>query len=101
MPRPKQGDYVYLSHSELLDLATGCWRILILVLGYTGLRWGEATPLRVCDDLGRLRIDVRRAFSDVGGHVAIGTPKLHESRTVPIPRFLAIEMAEALKNAPR
>ena len=37
------------------------------MLGYTGLRWGEATTLRVCDiDFDRRRIDVRRAFSDVG-----------------------------------
>jgi integrase len=101
LPRPDKRDYVYLTHSELLGLAdaAGRWRILILILGYTGLRWGEATALRVCDiDLGRRRIDVRRAFSDVGGHVVIGTPKSHQSRTVPIPRFLATEIAEVLKN---
>ena len=64
--------------------------LLVLVLAYTGLRWGEATALRVCDiDLDRRRIDVRRAFSDVGGRIVLGTPKSHQSRTVPIPRFLA------------
>ena len=41
------------------------WRVLVLLLGYTGLRWGEATALRVRDiDLNRRRIDVRRAFSE-------------------------------------
>jgi len=44
---------------------------------------GERARLRVCDiDFGR-RVDVRRAFSDVGGHVVLGTPKSHQSRTVP------------------
>ena len=64
------------------------------MLGYTGLRWGEATALRVCDiDFDRRRIDVRRAFSDVGGRVVLGTPKSHQSRTVPLPRFVAAELA--------
>jgi len=73
------------------------WRLFVLLLGYTGLRWGEATALRVCDiDLNRRRIDVRRAFSDVGGRVVLGTPKSHQSRTVPIPRFLATELKAAV-----
>ena len=64
------------------------------MLGYTGLRWGEATALRVCDiDFARRRIDVRRAFSDVGGKIVLGTPKSHLARTVPLPRFLAAELA--------
>jgi integrase len=39
---------------------------------------------------------VRRAFSDVGGRVVLGTPKSHQSRTVPIPRFVAAELAVAV-----
>ncbi len=68
--------------------------MLILLLAYTGLRWGEATVLRVCDiDLDRRRIDVRRAYADVGGRLVLGSPKSHQSRTVPIPRFLAGELS--------
>ena len=60
---------------------------------------GEATALRVCDiDLARRRIDVRRAFSDVGGRIVLGTPKSHQSRTVPVPRFLAREIAAAMTS---
>jgi integrase len=95
-PRPKRRDYVYLTHGQVLTLATeaGPWRLLILLLAYTGLRWGEATALRVCDvDFERRRIDVRRAFSDVGGRVILGIPKSGQSRTVPMPRFLARELA--------
>jgi integrase len=89
-----------LTHAGVRDLAdaAGPRRVLVLLLGYTGLRWGEATALRVCDvDLDRRRIDVRRAFSDVGGKVVLGTPTSHQSRTVPLPRFLACEIAEATR----
>ena len=62
-----------------------------VLLGYTCLRWGEATALRLCDiDLGRRRIDVRRAFSDVGGKIVLGTPESHNSPGPShCPRFLA------------
>jgi integrase len=98
LPRPRRRDYVFLTHEQLRALAAeaGPWRVFVLMLGYTGLRWGEATALRVCDiDLDRRRIDVRRAFSDIAGHVVLGTPKSHQSRTVPIPRFLARELSAA------
>jgi integrase len=99
LPRPQRRDYVYLTHAQALALAdeAGRGRLLILLLAYTGLRWGEATALRVCDiDLDRRRVDVRRAFSDVGGRVILGTPKSHQYRTVPLPRFLAVELATAV-----
>ena len=98
LPHPSRRDYVFLTHRQVLDLAAaaGPWRLLILVLGYTGLRWGEATALRICDiDFDRRRIDVRRAFSDVGGRVVLGTPKSHQSRSVPVPRFIAAELVAA------
>ena len=39
---------------------------------------------------------MRRTFSDVGGRIVLGTPKSHQSRTVPLPRFLAYELANAV-----
>ncbi len=41
------------------------------------------------------------ALSDVGGQLIVGTPKSHKSRTVPVPRFLARELAAvtAVKHA--
>jgi integrase len=77
LPRIRRRDYVFLSHEQVHHLAdaSGRWRPLILLLAYTGLRWGEATALRVCDvDLARRRIDVRRAYADVGGHLVLGSP---------------------------
>jgi integrase len=99
LPRPLKRDYVFLTHDQVhaLAAAAGTGRQLVLVLGYTGLRWGEATALRVRDiDLNRRRIDVLRAFSDVGGELVLGTPKSHQSRTVPVPSFLARELADSL-----
>ncbi len=99
LPRPQRRDHVFLTHEQVHNLASasGSYRVLVLLLVYTGLRWGEATALRVCDiDLVRRRIDVRRAHADVGGHIVLGTPKSHQSRTVPIPRFLASELAELM-----
>jgi integrase len=99
LPRPRRRDYVFLTHGQLRALAdeAGPGRMFVLVLGYTGLRWGEVTALRVCDiDLARRRIDVRQTFSDIGGHVVLGTPKSHQSRTVPVPRFLARELSAAV-----
>lgn len=56
------------------------------------------TALRVCDiDLAR-RIDVRRAYSDVGGTLVLGTPKSHHSRVVPLPRFLAAALSGHLQG---
>jgi integrase len=63
LPRPRHRDYVFLTHGELRGLAdeTGPWRAFVLVLGYTGLRWGEATALRACD------IDLAAAASTCTG----------------------------------
>jgi integrase len=38
------------------------------------------------------RPDLKPAFSDVGGRVVLGTPKSHQPRTVPLPRFVAAEL---------
>ena len=65
LPRVQRRDYIFLTHEQLHELSSAAesWRVFVLLLGYTGLRWSEATALRVYDvDLGRRRIDVRRAF---------------------------------------
>src|SRR4051812_3016559 len=48
LPRLPRGDRRYLTHQQLADLADGCGphRLMVLVAGYTGLRWGELTGLR-------------------------------------------------------
>jgi integrase len=69
---------------------------LIHFLSYTGLRWGEASALRVCDlDLMRRRAHVEQAMAEVNGKAVLGTPKDHERREVPMPPFL-VEMLVTL-----
>lgn len=44
-------------------------------------------------DLLRRRLEVVEAVADVGGHLVFGEPKSHQSRSVPIPRFLVDDLA--------
>ncbi|WP_431278281.1 site-specific integrase [Leifsonia poae] len=72
---------------------------MVLFLAYTGLRWGEATALRVRDvDLGRRRVDVHENAVEVSGIIHVGTPKSGESRSVPFPPFLAPLLATTIEN---
>ena len=47
-------------------------------------------------DLARRRIEVVEAITEVHGRVVVGTTKTHQRRSVPIPRFLADELADHL-----
>lgn len=82
---------MYLTHLEVDRLAKSAGRSgdMILVMSYTGVRFGEVTALQGQDvDLLRGRLEVRRAFSDVRGHLEEVTPKSGKARTIPIPRLL-------------
>ncbi|ODU06831.1 MAG: hypothetical protein ABS81_03245 [Pseudonocardia sp. SCN 72-86] len=99
LPRAKARPKHFLSHAEVARLAAECARhaVLIYVLAYTWLRWGEVAPLQVRDvDLMRRRIHVRRAMAEVRGRAVVGTPNDHEQRAVPLPRFLVDDLAVAL-----
>jgi integrase len=95
IPREKR----YLTHRELAQLAEECgeYETAVLLLWYTGLRWGEFAALRVGDiDLMRRRVHVRRATVELRGEVSFGTPKDHEQREVPVPQFLIDPLTCAL-----
>jgi integrase len=83
----------YLTHEQLhrVAVASGRLRTLVLVLGYCGLRLGEATALRVGDvDIAARRIWVRRSVTPVRKTGLVeGPTKNHASRTVPVPVFIA------------
>lgn len=76
-------------------------RTLILVLAYSGVRWGEAVALRRgrCDLL-RGRLEVLESATEVNGHLSWGLPKTHRQRTVSIPRFVCEDLAEHFVGAP-
>lgn len=88
-PKRKTGR-VYLSHDQVHTLATASARSeVVLVLAYTGLRWGEAAGLRVRHvNLLRRRLHVEENAVHVAGVVHVGAPKTSEARSVPYPRFL-------------
>lgn len=112
LPRVRSKERRYLTHEQVSDLADACadvpvskyastteadrgaYRLLVLFLAYTGLRWGELAGLRVGRlDLMRRRASIVETYVVVGGHVVPSDPKNHERREVPVPRFLIDELA--------
>lgn len=92
LPRKVAQRKTYLTHEQvaLLSASAGSNGLLVEVLAYTGLRWGEVTGLRVRDvDLRQHRLNVQENAVMVGSVVHVGTPKTHASRSVPYPAFLA------------
>jgi integrase len=59
---------------------------LIMVLAYTGLRWGEAVALQVSavDPL-RRRIHVTESATEIGGRLVFGEPRNHRARVIVAP----------------
>jgi len=92
LPRPAKSEKRFLTHHQVADLAAASAPpndLLVYVLAYTGLRWGELAGLRVQDlTLDRARLTVNRAVTEVNGRIVIGTPKSHHRREVPLPSFL-------------
>lgn len=102
LPRKPKGGKTYLTHQQVRTLAEASrYPDLVLFLAYTGLRWGEATGLRVKHvDTARRRVSVEENAVMVGTAIEVGTPKTHELRSVPYPAFLsdAIERATSGKR---
>lgn len=101
----KQKLHRFLTHDELHRLAEAVephYRAFVLVLGYTGLRWGEATALRVRNvDMLRGRISVEGAVSEVHGELIYGTTKTHATRQVSVPGFLREDLARLMEGKGR
>ena len=96
LPRVNAAERMYLTHDQVRMVADACGphRLVVLFLAYTGLRFGEMAALRVERlDLLRRRAIVAESVTLVRGVQTWGTPKGHERREVPIPRFLVGELA--------
>ena len=96
LPRLVKRPHGYLTHRQVRSLAEQCgaWSDLILLLSYTGLRWGEMAALssdRV--DFERRRLDISAAVTEVRGALVWGTPKNHERRSVPVPALVVEGLA--------
>lgn len=91
LPRQTKGQHAYLSHRQVALLAQNSRKhsTLIFALAYTGLRWGEATALRIRDvNTVRRRLKAHENAVSVSGIIHVGTPKTRQARAVPYPAFL-------------
>ena len=96
LPRAAKGEPVFLTHTQVEQLARGCpgYELFVRVLAYTGMRWGEATAVRVRRvDLVKRRIEVVHTAVELNGEMSYGTPKTHQRRSVPVPRSLVDALA--------
>jgi integrase len=100
-PRRQHRARGYLTHEQVEMLAHDLecnvqvsYGTVVRLLAYTGLRWGEMAALRVESmDMLRRRVNIRQAVAEVGGKVMWSSPKSHERRSVPFPKFLADDLA--------
>ncbi len=100
-PRKTRKERTYLSHDQVLALAREAKGAgpIVLVLAYTGLRWGELVGLRVRDvDRKRRRLNVTQNAVEVGREIVVGTPKSHEARSVPYLPILDDVFEEACRS---
>jgi integrase len=98
LPRDRGREKRFLSHAEVAALAdaAGPDRLIILVLAYCGLRFGELAALRVRNvDPLRRRLHIEESVAEVDGVMIFGTPKSHQCRSVPVSRSLIDALAEA------
>lgn len=99
LPRLVHREDLALTHAQVHAIAKGAGDAgpIVLLLAYSGLRFGEAAALRVADvDLKRRRIMVSKAVAEVAKVGLVeGTTKTHQSRSVPI---LTTELVDALTD---
>ncbi|QIS24182.1 tyrosine-type recombinase/integrase [Nocardia terpenica] len=102
LPSMMAGERRYLTHLEVMKLAmaAGRFRPLVFTLAYTGIRFGEATALRVKHiDATNRRIRVARSASFVTGRGTLETDtKNHTNRAVPMPGILVKELGNLLEG---
>jgi integrase len=97
LPKQMKARKKFLTHQQVAELAAAVdakpagegFGLLVLVLAYTGLRWGELSGLQVHDiDFRRGRLDVRTTMVEVNGYLEESTPKDYEERSIPVPAFI-------------
>ena len=114
LPRPVKHERRYLTHAPVDALADACgypvevskhraldehtnemYRLVVLFLAYTGVRFGEMAALRVRRvDLFKRRAVIAESVTPVQGQGMVwGTTKTHQRREVPIPRSLIDDLA--------
>lgn len=95
---------IYLTAGDVMKLAdeAGRHRVLVLVLAYTGVRWGEAIALRVRDvDFLRRRLAVHSNAVQMGVEHEEGPTKGRVARSVPVAKFVLEELSVQCKGRGR
>jgi integrase len=99
-PKRQHKSRAYLTHRQVEQLAIAAGEdhgLVIRLLAYTGLRWGELAALSVGSvDTLRRRLQITRAVAEADGHLDWKSPKDHERRSVPFPVFLAGKLGERM-----
>ena len=100
LPTKRRKPPRYLTHAQVATLAASTTdpteQLIIELLAYTGLRWGEAAALRVRHlNMLRKRINVEDNAVLVNGAYVIGTPKSGHPRIVPMPSHLEHQILTA------
>lgn len=98
----------YLTAEEVEDVARAAaatdpmYRVVVLLLAYTGLRWGEMAALTTASVSPlRNRVEVWRSVTVRGSDWIVGTTKGDEARSVPVPASLMDELERImLKRKP-
>jgi integrase len=102
LPRSVPSEMACLTAEEverLADAVPVCYRPLIHIFAYSGLRWGEASALRRrrCD-LEAGSLIVAESLADVNGRLVFGETKTHRVRKARLPSFLVEELRRHLET---
>lgn len=107
LPRaPRRKEQRFLSHRELARLSDAMpeeYGRLVLLTGYTGLRFGEMSALRVSDvNVLSGHITVGRAYTRLDdGRVILGGTKNRRERSIVVPRSLRPHLQRAVDGKSR
>lgn len=93
----------FLTHPEVAALAeaAGPDRLIILVLAYCGLRFGELAALRVCNGAPPPPTAHRGSVTEVDGVTVVGTRSSTSAGPSPVSRSLIDALAVAWPARPR
>lgn len=93
----------YLTADQVGKLAEAMespYDLLLLVLAYSGVRFGEAAALRRSHcDLEASRLHIGESLAEVAGHLHFGTTKTHRQRVVALPALIRNKLRHHLEDS--
>jgi integrase len=101
LPKKNTKKHVYLQADDVdqLAAAAGARGVIVYVLAYCGIRWGELVALRAGDiEFLRRRLSIHRNAVWVGQECIVGATKGKESRSVPVAAFVLDMLSVACKG---